>query len=102
MKDIQQILDAEKEAKKSFAKAEKQVEKILVKARQDATQSLLKGKEEVDSTIDQDLKCVQDDLVAEQEKIRASASTKVKQIDTKAQKNRDKAATLLLSAVLDR
>ncbi|MBI2572761.1 hypothetical protein HYV86_02785 [Candidatus Woesearchaeota archaeon] len=100
MKDVQEILKAEKQAELVLAKSHKDAEKILIKARQDALDLLATEKEKVDQQAEADVAAKNKELDRKYEAILEDGAKRLRKIETNAGKKSVKVVKNLIDAVV--
>ena len=101
MEEVQAVLQAEKEAEEAILHAQQEAEKIISQAKQDALTIISNEKEKINKELDCRTKAKAAKVEQERTTILEEAQKKAKQLRKSADKNKEKAKTLILDRILD-
>ena len=100
MKEVQDILNAEKQAELVLAKSHKDAEKILAKARQEALDLLTSEKVKIDRHAEEEVAKKSTELERKSESILEEGAKRMRKLEAAAAKKTVKAQKILIDAVV--
>jgi len=100
LKEVQEVLNAEKQAEKLIAHAEKEAEKLIADAKHKVSQKKTTEKEKINTQLDKELKEKNKLLEKEQQNIVEQATSQVNELQKKIKQNSARTEKLIFEKVL--